>query len=74
MIVETHYENKLDELDNFRMLAYYVYAPHVKKPPTPQKFLSDVWPSPRDLKEKADREAQKIERLRKELFKVNRNK
>lgn len=56
------------------MLAYYTYAPHVKKPPTPQKFLSDIWPSPREAKQKEEKQKSLIERARREYDKVKRNK
>lgn len=74
MIVETHYENRLDEMDNFRMLAYYCYAPHTKKPPTTQKFMTDIWPSPRELKQKEEQLKGKLERARRVFDNIKRNK
>lgn len=60
-------------MDNFRMLGYYCYAPHLQKPLTPQKFLGEIWPSPRDAEEKQTKINATLERARREYDNIKRN-
>ena len=72
LMIEAYNERYMEQMDLFRIHAFYCYAPHAKKL-TPQKFLNDIWPSPRDAKDKEERQKSLIERARREYDKVKRN-
>lgn len=72
LFIEAYHESEIDKLELFRTLAFFSYAPHVKNMSW-QKFTKNVWPSPRDEKERSSKQAELINNAKKLYEQVNGN-